>query len=337
MATPGGAAGALSAGRRGARKSGEFVTLAAIREARAVIADVVRRTPLVPLGAADGVELYGKCENLQRTGSFKIRGACNRIARLPAGIPGVVAYSSGNHAMAVALAARTRGLKALVVMPRTSVVRKVEGARALGAEVLLTGTTSEDVRRRAEREVARRGFVLVHPFDDFHVIAGQGTVGAEILEQLPGLKSVVVAVGGGGLASGVAAALKESRPGIKVFGVQARGAAGMLRSLRAGRPVDLERADTVADGLKALRPGVLTFAHLRRYLDDIIDVGDDEILEAARDLLLREQLVVEPSGAAARAAVRSGRLDLPAGPIVVVLSGGNADLRMILDGKAGRP
>ncbi len=313
--------------------SADFVTLREIRDAGRLIGKEIRHTPLSALTTLHRNEVYGKCENLQVTGSFKIRGAYNKISRLPSSCPGIVAYSSGNHALAVAYATRACGFRARIVMPRTALPRKVEGTRALGAEVILAGTTSEDLRKRAEREVARDGFILVHPFDDRFVIAGQGTLGLEILKDLPGVKAVVVAMSGGGLASGVATAIKESRPGVQVFGVEPRGAARMSRSLRAGRPITIPRADSVAEGLCALRPGDLTFAHLRRYLDGVVSVTDGEILAMARELLLREQLVVEPSGAAASAAIRSGRLKLPPGPVVVVLSGGNADIRRILDSK----
>jgi threonine dehydratase len=308
-----------------------MVSLAEIRAAREIVAAAAIRTPLLPLKVSDRPGVYLKCENLQRGGAFKIRGAFHKIARLPADCPGVTASSSGNHAQAVALAASRRGLKAVIVMLDQSVPHKLEATRALGAEVILGGRTSVALKERAEREAAERGFVYVPPFDDPEIIAGQGTVGLEILEDLPDVRSVVVPVGGGGLISGIAAAIKESRPHVRVFGAEPEGAPKMTLSLREGRIVTIPEPHTVADGLKPSRVGELTFEHARRTVDGMALVSDAEILAAARHLLLREKLVVEPSGAAALAAILSGKLPLPDGPAVAVLSGGNADVRRILD------
>jgi len=244
----------------------------------------------------------------------------------------VTASSSGNHAQAVALAARLRGMAAVVVMLDQSVRHKIEGARALGAEVILGGRTSLALRERAEREAAERGYVYVPPFDDPEIIAGQGTAGLEIVEDLPDVRAVVVPIGGGGLVSGIAAAVKGSRPRVRVFGVEPEGAPKMYRSVREGRLVTIEEPRTVADGLKPVRASELTLGHVRKYVDGIVLVSDEEILEATRHLILREKLVVEPSGAASVAAVLSGKLRLPRGPVVCVLSGGNADLGAILSG-----
>jgi threonine dehydratase len=307
-----------------------MVTLADIRAAHKIVSKVAIRTPILPLKFFDRPDTFVKCENLQRTGAFKIRGAFNRIFRLPRSCKGVTASSSGNHAQAVALAAKMRGIKACIVMLDQSVPHKVEGTRSYGAEVILGGNDSLRITERAEREAAERGYVFVPPFNDPHVIAGQGTVGLEIVQDLRDVKAVIVQIGGGGLSSGVATAVKESNPKIKVFGVEPAGAAKMTAALDAGKLVTLPSVDTIADGLKPLRVGALTLEHVGKYVDDVVLVSDEEILAATRHLILKEKLVVEPSGAAALAAVMAGKLKLPKGPAVAILSGGNADLKMIL-------
>jgi threonine dehydratase len=307
-----------------------MVTLADIRAAHEVVSKVAIRTPILPLKFSERTDVYLKCENLQRTGAFKIRGAYHRISKLPDSCRGVTASSSGNHAQAVALAAKMRGIRAVIVMLDQSVPHKVEGTKSYGAEVILGGTNSVLITERAEREAAERGYVFVPPFNDPDVIAGQGTVGLEIVQDLRDVASVIVQIGGGGLSSGVATAVKESNPKVKVFGVEPRGAAAMRASLDAGKLVTLPSVDTIADGLKPTRVGALTLEHVGKYADDVVLVSDDEILAATRHLILKEKLVVEPSGAAALAAVMSGKLKLPNGPAVAILSGGNADLKMIL-------
>lgn len=309
-----------------------MITLSDIRDAAERVRGVALRTPLLPLKFSERADVFVKCENLQRTGAFKIRGAANRIARLPGSCKGVTASSSGNHAQAVAYAARARGLNACVVMLDASVPHKVEGTKGYGAEVILGGANSVLITERARREAEERGWTFIPPFNDPDIIAGQGTVGLEIAQDLPGVKAVVVQIGGGGLISGVATAIKESLPGCKVFGVEPEGAPTMKRAVEAGKVVTLESTKTVADGLKPLEVGPLTLEHARRYVDEFDLVSDEEILDAARHLLLKEKLVVEPSGAAALAAVRSGKLKLPDGPVAVVLSGGNADLKTVLGG-----
>lgn len=307
-----------------------MITLADIRAAHKVVANVAIRTPILPLKFFDRPDTYVKCENLQRTGAFKIRGAYNRISKLPKSCKGVTASSSGNHAQAVALAAKMRGMKACIVMLDQSVPHKVEGTKSYGAEVILGGNNSILITERAEREAAERGYVFVHPFNHPDIIAGQGTVGLEIVQDLKDVKSVIVQIGGGGLSSGVATAIKETNPKIKLFGVEPEGASAMRASLDAGKLVTLPSVNTIADGLKPTRVGDLTLEHIGKYADDVVLVSDDEILAATRHLILKEKLVVEPSGAAALSAVMSGKLKLPKGPAVVILSGGNADLKMIL-------
>jgi threonine dehydratase len=301
----------------------------AIREAAARIRGVAHVTPCLDLSHAAGRRLWVKCESLQPVGAFKIRGAFNMIARLgPEARRGVITYSSGNHGQAVAYAARRVGAPAVIVMPTTAPAVKVEGARALGAEVIFEGTTSAERRRRAEAEAEARGLVMVPPFDHEWIIEGQGTAGLEILEQLPEVATIVVPVGGGGLVAGVAAAVKPLRPEVRVVGVEPEGAPKMRASLAAGRPVTLERTSSIADGLLPVRPGDLTFAHVQRYVDDVITVGDDAIVEAMVWLHRAARLVVEPSGAASVAAVRSGIVTGPE-PIVAVLSGGNVAIETL--------
>lgn len=312
-----------------------LVTLAEIRDASARIRPLARVTPLIdvpwPGPAATGGagrRLWLKCENLQPMGAFKIRGAANMLRRLPpdARARGVITYSSGNHGQAVALAAREIGTAAVIVMPTTAPAVKVEGARAYGAEVLFEGLTTADRQARAEREAAARGLTIVPPFDHPWIIAGQGTVGLEILEQCPAVRTVYVELGGGGLASGVAAALKQSEPSIRVVGVEPEGAAKMTRSLAAGRPVTLERTASIADGLLAVRPGDLTFAHVRALVDEVVTVSDAAIADMVAWLFRHARLVVEPSGAAAVAAVALGLgHPLGEGEVVAVVSGGNVE------------
>lgn len=308
-----------------------MITLPEIVAARRRIAPLARVTPLLDVSAAAGRPLYLKCENLQPAGAFKIRGAYNMVAQLSAHERrrGVITYSSGNHGQALALAARTLEAPAVVVMPTTAPAIKVEGARAFGAEVIFAGTTSMDRRLRAEAEAEARGLTIVPPFDHPWIIAGQATAGLEILEQLPAVAAVVVPIGGGGLAAGVAVAVKLSNPRVRIIGVEPSGAAKMRASLDAGHPVTLADTASIADGLVPGRPGDLTFAYLQELADLVITVDDSDIAEAALWTFERVKIVAEPSGAAAIAAVRSGRLDaarLVDGPIVAIVSGGNIDV-----------
>jgi threo-3-hydroxy-L-aspartate ammonia-lyase len=269
----------------------------------------------------DGLAL--KCENLQPSGAFKVRGACNMVSLLPhdARAAGVITYSSGNHGQAVALVAKSFGIPAVVVMPETAPRVKVDGVRHFGAEVILAGTTSADRKTRAEAVAADRGLTIVPPFDHPWIIAGAGTVGLEILEQCPQAATIFVPMGGGGQISGVSAAVKGMRSGVRVVGVEPTGAARMAASLAAHHPVTLDRAESVADGLLTLRPGDLTFAHVRAFVDEVVTVDDTEMIAAVRWLFREAHLVVEPSGAAATAAaLRAG-----APRSVAVVSGGNVD------------
>ena len=272
---------------------------------------IVRTTPLVDVSAAAGRPLFLKCESLQPGGAFKIRGAYNMVARLTPEqrARGVVTYSSGNHGQAMALAARELGAPAVVVMPTTAPAIKVEGARSFGAEVIFAGTTSAHRRERAEAEAAARGLTIVPPFDHEWIIAGQGTAGLEILDQCPGVAAIVVPVGGGGLLAGVAAAVKQTRPDVKVVGVEPTGAAAMKASIDAGHAVTLPSTASVADGLMPVRPGDLTLAHVQAFVDAVVTVDDAAIIDAVLWIFANAKIVAEPSGAAATAAVLSGALD----------------------------
>ena len=301
-----------------------------MKAAAETLRGVAIRTPLLPahwLSEQIGAEVRLKCENLQRAGAFKLRGAYTMIARMPEAEQrrGVIAYSSGNHAQGVALAARLFGIEATVVMPTTAPAIKVEGARALGAEVVLEGTTSSQRQAKAESIAAERGLMIVPAFDHPDIIAGQGTVGLEILEDWPEVEIIIAPIGGGGLAAGIAAFVKAEQPGCEVVGVEPEAADAMTRSLEAGSPVTIPSRPTIADGLMPIRPGDLTFAHARALIDSVVLVDDAEIATAVTAVMTRSKLVVEPSGAATVAALMAGRIDAGGRRIVAVLSGGNLD------------
>jgi threo-3-hydroxy-L-aspartate ammonia-lyase len=305
-----------------------LVTVESIRDAARGLRGVAVRTPLLPapwLSEAVGSEVRIKCESFQPIGAFKLRGAYTMVARLDASerARGVVTYSSGNHAQAVAFAARAFGVPAVIVMPEDAPGIKVEGTRRLGAEVIQKGKTSEERRERAEALQSERGLVMVPPFDHADIIAGQGTVGLEILEDWPDVETVVVPIGGGGLISGVAALVKRERPGVRVVGVEPTGAPTMKTSVDAGEIVTLDGTRSIADGLLPVKPGPLTFAHCRELVDDLVLVEDADIRAAARRLMLRGKLVAEYSGAASVAAVIAGHA--PGDRVVAILSGGNID------------
>jgi threonine dehydratase len=305
-------------------------SLADIRAARDRIAHRIHRTPLLSasrLGARAGVSLGHKCESLQKTGSFKVRGALNRVGQLDAAARarGVITVSAGNHAQALAWAARDAGVKCTVVMPETASRAKVDASRGYGADVVLHGASGIEAFARAHELAKERQLTFVHPFDDEAIMAGQGTVGLEILEQAEDVQDVVVSIGGGGLIAGVAVAIKEQRPDVRVWGVEPTGAAVMRQSLDAGHPVRLESMKTIADGLAAPMAGDLTYPLVRRYVDDVVTVTDDEIAAAMRDILFSAKLLAEGAGAAATAAVIAGKLPLAGRRVVAVVSGGNVD------------
>ena len=307
-----------------------LVTIDEIEAAAGRIQVVAVRTPLLSfpeVSEESGGVVRLKCESLQRTGSFKIRGAYNFVSQLsPKEMDrGIITYSSGNHAQAVALAAREKGVRAVVVMPTTAPGVKVDGARRLGAEVVFEGTTSIERKVRAEAIASAEGLAMVPPFDHPHIIAGQGTVGLEIARDWPEVDLVLVPIGGGGLAGGTAAALKRLLPRVRVVGVEPEGAPAMRAALDAGEPVTLPRTETIADGLAPVRAGTLTFLHAREFLDDVVLVADEAIRRATALLVSRRKLVVEYSGAATLAAVMAGAVDVGGLNVALVVSGGNLD------------
>ena len=306
-----------------------LVDLAAVRAARELLEGVSRTTPLEgsrTLSRSVGGPVSMKCENLQRTGSFKIRGAYVRIAKLTdlERSRGVVAASAGNHAQGVALAAKLLGCEATVFMPESAPLPKVEATRAYGATIRMHGATVDEALLEAKAWSARTGAVLIHPFDHADVIAGQGTVGLELLEQCPEVKTVVVSAGGGGLVAGIAVAVKSLRPDVKIVAVQAAGASAFPGSLKAGRPVPLPTVSTIADGIAVGCPGEITFRHVRDLVDRVVTVDEDALSRALLLCLERAKLVVEPAGAAAVAALMEDPTAFEP-PVVAVLSGGNID------------
>lgn len=311
-----------------------LVGLAEVRAARELLAGITRTTPLEPsrpLTAALGGPVWLKCENFQRAGSFKVRGAYVRIARLSESerARGVVAASAGNHAQGVALAAGLLGTAATVFMPVNAPLPKVAATKGYGARVELVGATVDEALAAAEEYARHSDAILIHPFDHPDVIAGQGTVALEILEQCPDVETIVVGVGGGGLISGIAAAAKALRPSIRVIGVQAEKAAAFPPSLAAGEPVRLPKLSTIADGIAVGCPGPVTFAHVSKLVDEIVTVSEEDISRALLMLLERGKQVVEPAGAVGVAALLSGAVQ-PRTPTVAVLSGGNIDPLLIL-------
>jgi threonine dehydratase len=318
------------------------INLSDIEAAARVLAPVAVRTPLLRvemLGERLGVPVFVKPEMLQRGGAFKLRGAYNYVAGMDPAVRarGVIAPSSGNHAQAVALAAKLFGVPATVVMPTTVTDAKRAGAERLGARVELAGTTTADRYKRALEIVENEGGSLVPPYDDPVIIAGQGTAGLEIVDDLPDVGTVIVPVGGGGLSAGVATAVKLRRPSARVVAVEPVGAPKLSRAREAGRPVQIGATSSLADGLLAVEVGTTTFAHHQQYVDEVVLVDDDALIEGVRFLLDRVKLVAEPSGAITVAALLRG-LVRPEGPTVAVLSGGNIEwdgLRALLDRSAG--
>ena len=319
-----------------------MITLDDVRLAQRRVQGVALRTPLVPCprGEEDRL-LYFKAENLQPTGAFKLRGAYNKVSSLSPDERrrGVVAHSSGNHAQAVAYAARSLGVRAVIVMPRGAPRVKLDATAAFGAEVVFVGGDSVERVLKAEELATEHGYVPVPPYDDETLIAGQGTVGLEILEDLPEVETVLVPVSGGGLISGVAAAMKLSRPGVRVIGVEPELAADARESLRTGTLVELPAEQvgrTIADGLRVRKLGYAPFEHISAFVDDIVAVSEDEILDAMRRMALRARLVAEPSGAVAFAAHLFHRDELPATRLnVAMVSGGNVEPQLLSQVLAG--
>jgi len=315
------------------------------RVAYEVVERYVHRTPLDrsrTFSELVGAEVYLKCENLQKTGAFKVRGALFKVYNLAKqGVKGVVAASAGNHAQGVAYASRTWGLRAVIVMPETASISKIEATKSYGAEVVLYGSVYDEAERKAWEIAESEGLVFVHPFNDIDVMAGQGTIAWELIEQLHDFDAVVVPIGGGGLASGILAVLKKMKPNVKVIGVEPENAPKMLSSIRSGRITEIEVKPTLADGLATKRPGDLTYTIVSNFIDDIVTVSEDELATAIYMLLERAKLLVEGAGAASIAALLSGKVRVR-GRVVALITGGNIDVtalyRILLRGlvAAGR-
>jgi threonine dehydratase len=316
-----------------------MVTLKDIQDARALLRGIAVRTPLVDCRLPhDGEVMFKvKPENLQPIGSFKLRGAYNKISSLTPEQRrrGVVAHSSGNHAQGVAYATRALGVKATIVMPRTAPKVKLEATRQLGAEIVLVGPASEERIRKAEELEQERGFVPVPPYNDEKIIAGQGSIGLEILEDCPQVAAVLVPIGGGGLISGIATAIKESRPDVRIVGVEPEFAADAQASLRTGKIQSVTGEDamrTLADGLRSQSIGPINFEHIRKYVDAILTVSEDEIKSAMRHLLFSARILAEPSGAVTTAAAmfHAGEIG-SSGTTVAVVTGGNVEPQLFVD------
>ncbi|WP_170008272.1 threonine ammonia-lyase [Bacillus fonticola] len=310
-----------------------YVTLNQIQQAKAKLAGVIHETPLQfsqTFSEWSGNEMYLKPENLQKTGSFKIRGAFNKISSLTneQKEKGIVAFSAGNHGAGTAYAARALGVKATVVMPENPVPSKKNAIIGYGARAVEYGTDSIAMFERAQQFHEEEGMEMIHPFEDLYTIAGQGTIGMEILAELPDVDAIIVPVSGGGLISGVAAAVKEMKPTVEVIGVNTEGAQAMYHSLQQGRPSEVDKVETIADGLMAKKPGDNTFAHTQKYVDDLVLVSEQEIAKTVILLSERAKLVVEPSGAAALAAMLYHHTHLKGKKVAVMVSGGNISFEL---------
>ena len=312
-----------------------MLTAADVAAARERIASQVVRTGCpqsFALGDATGCPVYLKAELRQQTGSFKDRGSLNKLLLLPAEQRevGVIAASAGNHAQALARHAARLGIPSTIVMPDTAPLIKVSNTRASGAKVLQTGETLSDGMALVERLMEEEGLTLVHAFDDLAVMAGQGTMGLEVLEQVPDVTTIVVPIGGGGMISGIATAVKAQRPGVRVIGVEAAASPGAVQSLKAGAPVHVEMSDTLADGIAVKQIGDLTYPHIEALADDVVLVDEEEIIRAIFFMLEREKLVVEGAGAVGVAALLEGKVRLgPGDTVACILSGGNIDMNMV--------
>lgn len=309
-----------------------MLTLDKVYHAGFVLKDVIRRTDLIfAPKISQNAEVYLKTENLQVTGSFKVRGAYYKISQLSEEekAKGVIACSAGNHAQGVALAAAKNGIKSLICLPDGAPISKVEATKSYGAEVCLVDGVYDDAYNKAMELKEEKGYTFVHPFDDENVIAGQGTIGLEILEQLEDVDAVVVPVGGGGLISGVAFAIKQLKPEVKVYGVQASGAPSMVQSIKNDKIECLDTVSTIADGIKVKEPGVNTFEYCKKYVDDIVTVTDDEISSAILSLIEHQKLISEGAGAVSVAAVMFGKVPVEGKKVVCLVSGGNIDVTIL--------
>ncbi|MEZ3591757.1 MAG: threonine ammonia-lyase [Muribaculaceae bacterium] len=310
----------------------EKIEISEVYRAARVLKDVVRHPHLIAAPRiTDRCQLYLKPENLQYTGSFKLRGAYYKISQLSdeEKARGVIACSAGNHAQGVAFGATHNGIRSLICLPEGAPLSKVEATKGYGAEVCLVPGVYDDAYRRAVELQKEHGYTFVHPFDDPLVIAGQGTIGLEILEEMPDVDAVIVPIGGGGLASGVAFAIKSLSPGVKVYGVQAEGAPSMAQSVADGKIERLDSVQTIADGIAVKEPGVNTFAMCSRWVDEIVTVTDEEIAAAILALIEQQKLVAEGAGAVAVAAAMFGKVPVDGKKVVALVSGGNIDVTIL--------
>lgn len=308
------------------------LTIGEIYRAQMVLRDVARHPKIIgPTHLSDQCQIYLKPENLQHTGAFKLRGAYYKISQLSEDErkKGVIACSAGNHAQGVALAATHNGIKSLICLPAGAPISKIEATKRLGAEVCLVPGVYDDAYAKAVELQKEHGYTFVHPFNDPKVIAGQGTIGLEILEEMPDAEAIVVPVGGGGLIAGVAFAVKSLRPDIKVYGVQAQGAPSMVESMHKHERVHLDKVSTIADGIAVKEPGDLTYEICSEYVDEMVTVNDDEIAAAILALIEKQKLVAEGAGAAAVAAAMFGKLPIKGKKAVCVVSGGNIDVNIL--------
>ena len=309
-----------------------MVTLDKLYHASFVLKNVLRRTDLIHAPNINPESnIYLKAENLQLTGSFKVRGAYYKISQLSdeEKAKGVIACSAGNHAQGVALAAAKNGLKALICLPDCAPISKIEATRRLGADICLVEGVYDDAYKKALELRDEAGYTFVHPFDDDNVIAGQGTIGLELLEQLPDVEAVIVPIGGGGLISGVAFAIKTLNPNIKVYGVQASGAPGMLNSITKNKLQCLSGVSTIADGIAVKEPGKITFEMCQKYVDDIVTVTDDEISSAILTLIEQEKMIAEGAGAVSVAAALFNKVPIKGKKTICLVSGGNIDVTIL--------
>ena len=306
-----------------------MLSLDKVFNAQTVLKNIIRETNVVrAYGIAPECELYLKLENLQITGSFKVRGSAYKIAMLSEEekARGVIACSAGNHAQGVALAATKNGIKSLICLPDSAPISKVEATKGFGAEVCLVEGCYDDAYQKALELKDSEGYTFVHPFDDENVIAGQGTIALEILNELDNIDAIVVPVGGGGLISGIAYTAKQIRPSVKVYGVQAAGAPSMYNSVKSGKIECIPSVSTVADGIAVKKPGENTYSLVNEYVDDIALVSDDEVASAILALIEKQKMIAEGAGAAAVAAVMFNKFDLKGKRVVAIVSGGNIDV-----------
>ena len=309
-----------------------MLTIDSVYEASKVLKSVARKTDVIYAPKlCEGVDLYLKTENLQVTGSFKVRGAYYKMTKLSKEEKerGVIACSAGNHAQGVALAAQKNGIKSVICLPDGAPISKVEATKSYGAEVCLVEGVYDDAYQKALQLRDEMGYTFIHPFNDEDVIAGQGTIGLELMEQLPELDAVLVPIGGGGLISGIAYTIKTLNPKVKVYGVQASGAPSMKNAVEKGKVESLSGVSTIADGIAVKRPGDLTYELCQKYVDEIVTVTDDEISAAILALMERHKLVTEGAGAVSVAAAMFGKVDLKGKKAVCVLSGGNIDVTIL--------